>query len=105
MSRCILAKSGSSGMTKLCRPDDAVISYAQELFDVPADDASRIVGADSVDDGGQRFLRIAVAALVVRVVRGPHHLVDADLVDQLQSERVDDERRAHVVVPVVANIV
>src|SRR3984957_4945556 len=105
VSRCIRSKSGFSGMAKLCRLEDAVISDTQELFDVAADNARGVVRADRVDDGGQRFLRVAEAALVVRVVRRPHHPVDADLLDQLQAERVDDERGTHVGVPVVLNVV
>src|SRR3984957_9808982 len=105
VSRCIRARSGSSGMTKLCTPVEAVISDAEELLDVAADDAGGVVWADGFDDGGQRLLRVAEAALVVRVVRRPHLLVDTDPLDQLQAERVDDERGTHVRVPVVLNVV
>src|SRR6202034_1058331 len=92
VSRCIRARSGSSGMKKLCTLEEAVISDTEELLDVAADDAGGVVRPDGFDDGGQRFLRVAEAALVVRVIGRPHHLVDADLLDQLQAERVDDER-------------
>src|ERR1700722_6769924 len=105
VSRCIRARSGSSGMTKLCTPVEAVISDTEELLDVAADDAGGVVWADGFDDGGQRLLRVAEAALVVRVVRRPHHLVDTDPLDQLQAERVDDERGTHVRVPIVLNVV
>src|SRR5271168_4339806 len=105
VSRCIRSRSGSSGMTKLRTLEEAVISDTQELLDVAADDADGVVRADSFDDGGQRFLRVAEAAFVVRVIGRPHHLVDADLLDQLQAERVHDERGTHVGVPVVLNVV
>src|ERR1700730_8773793 len=105
VSRCIRARSGSSGMTKLCTLEEAVISDTEERLDVAADDAGGVVRPDGFDDGGQRFLRVAEAALVVRVIGRPHHPVDADLLDQLQAERVDDERGTHVGVPVVLNVV
>src|ERR1700733_4702064 len=105
VSRCIRARSGSSGMTKVCTLGEATISHTQELPDIAAHDAGGVVRADGLNDGGQRFLRIAEAALVVRVIRRPHHPVDADLLDQLQAERVDDERGTHVGVPVVLNVV
>ena len=59
------------------------------------------LGADRVDHAGERLVAVAERALVVRVVRRPHHPVDADAVDQLEPERVDHERRVHVVLPVV----
>src|ERR1700728_31460 len=105
VSRCIRGRSGSSGMTKLCTLEEAVISDTEELLDVAADDAGGVVRPDGFDDGGQRFLRVAEAALVVRVIGRPHHPADADLLDQLQAERVDDERGTHVGVPVVLNVV
>src|SRR3984885_10333478 len=105
VSRCIRARSGSSGMTKLCTLEEAVISDTEELLDVAADDAGGVVRPDGFDDGGQRFLRVAEAALVVRVIGRPHHPVDADLLDQLQAEWIDDERGTHVGVPVVLNVV
>src|ERR1700722_5884616 len=99
------ARWGASGMTKLGSLEQGVISDAEELLDVAADDARGVVRADSFEYGGQRFLRVAEAALVVRVIGRPHHPVDADLLDQLQAERVDDERGTHVGVPVVLNVV
>ena len=52
----------------------------------------------------ERLLRVAEGALVVRVVRRPHHPVDADALDQLEPERVDHERGVHVVLPVVGDV-
>ena len=41
----------------------------QEFLDVAAHDAGGVVRANGLDDGCQRFLRVAERALVVRVVR------------------------------------
>ena len=82
------------------------MTYSTKKFrDVPADDLGGVVGPDGIDDGRQRFLRVAESAFVVRIVARPHHLVDANLIDQLQAQRVDHERRAHVGVPVVPYVV
>ena len=62
-----------------------VILNAQKVSDVAADDADGVLGADGVDHGGQRPLRVAESAFVVRIVRRPHHLVDSDLVDLVEA--------------------
>ena len=58
---------------------------AEEGLHVGADDLDRVVGPDGLDHARQRLLRVAEGALVVRVVRRPHHPVDADAVDQLEA--------------------
>ena len=94
--RCGQERSGRSHRVAY-RPRNSVM--------LPLTIRAAACGADRVDNRGQRLLRIAERAFVVRIVARPHHLVDADLVDQLQPQRVDHERRAHVGVPVVAHVV
>ena len=72
---------------------------------LPPTIATAALGADRVDDRGERLVAVAVGALVVREVGGPHHPVDADAVDEVEPERVDHERREHVLVPVVLRVV
>ena len=62
-------------------------------------------GPTALDDRRQRLVAVAVGALVVREVGRPHHPVDADAVDQVEAERVEHERRHHVVLPVPPGVV
>src|ERR1700757_228542 len=101
------AQFGSSGMsiTEPRAGSELVTLDAQKPSDVAADHPNGALGTDGVDHGGQRPLRVAESAFVVRIVGGPHHLVDSDLVDLVEAQAVNHERGAHVRVPVVAGLV
>ena len=88
-SRYIRARSGRSGMSSSAAPGRAKVRH-----EIPRNFLMLVLtiftassGPDRLDDRRQRLLRVAERALVVRVVRRPHHVVDADLVDQPQPER------------------
>ena len=92
-------------MTEPRAVSEFVMLNTQEPADVAADNADGVIRTDGIYHGGQRPLRIAECAFVVRIVRGPHHLVDSDLVDLSQAQAINHERGTHVGVPVVADLV
>ncbi len=99
-SRGIRARSGARREVEAASGGEEIahrVVEPEERLHVGADDLDGRVGSDGVDDAGQGLLRVAEGALVVGVVRRPHHPVDADAVDQLEPERIDHERGVHVV--------
>ncbi len=92
------ARSGDLGDARL---SGRTHRQSQEILDVRRHDLDGSLRPDRFHHGGQRLLRVPEGALVVRVVAGPHHVVDTDLIDQPEAQRIHHERGAHVMVPVV----
>ena len=102
-SRYMRAMSGSSGisMAETARRRERGHSTPRNFLMLVLTIFVASSGPTASTTDRQRLLRVAERALVVRVVRRPHHPVHTDPVDQLEPERIDHERGAHVVVPVV----